>query len=132
MIPILHGLLGLLFVTFLAFLFSTNKKAIDWKLVLIGILLQFAFAILVIKTAIGRDIFAWISGLFVALFSFAADGAQFVFGPLGRGSGEGSLGVIFAFQVLPTIIFFAAFMAVLYHLGIMQWIVKGMAWVMQR
>ncbi|HNY92407.1 MAG TPA: nucleoside transporter C-terminal domain-containing protein [bacterium] len=132
MIPILHGLLGLLFVTLLAFLFSTHKKAIDWKLVLIGIALQFAFAFLVLKTAAGRAVFAWLSGLFVALFSFAADGAQFVFGPLGRGSGEGSLGVIFAFQVLPTIIFFAAFMAVLYHLGIMQWIVKGMAWVMQR
>lgn len=132
MIPILHGLLGLLFVTFLAFLFSTNKKAINWRLVLTGLLLQFAFAFLVIRTDTGRAIFSWISSLFVTLFSFAADGAQFVFGPLGKGSGEGSLGVIFAFQVLPTIIFFASFMALLYHLGVMQKIVQGMAWVMQR
>ncbi|HNW59957.1 MAG TPA: nucleoside transporter C-terminal domain-containing protein [bacterium] len=132
MIPILHGLAGLLFVTFLAFLFSTHKKAINWRLVVTGLLLQFLFAFLVIKTDVGREIFAWISKLFVTLFSFAADGAQFVFGPLARGSGEGSLGVIFAFQVLPTIIFFASFMAVLYHLGVMQKIVQGMAWVMQR
>jgi CNT family concentrative nucleoside transporter len=132
MIPILHGLAGLLFVTFLAFLFSNNKKAINWRLVITGLILQFLFAFLVIKTDIGRDIFSWISKLFVTLFNFASDGAQFVFGPLGRGSGDGSLGVIFAFQVLPTIIFFASFMAILYHLGIMQKIVQGMAWIMQR
>ena len=132
LLSLLHGLLGLVFVTFLAFIFSQDKKAINWKLVITGVGLQFVFAFLVIKTDIGREIFSWISKLFVALFSFAADGAQFVFGSLAKASGEGSLGVIFAFQVLPTIIFFASFMAILYYLGIMQRIVQAMAWVMQR
>ncbi len=131
-LSLFHGLIGLGFVTFLAFLFSANRRAINWKLVLTGILLQFGFAFLVIKTNLGRAVFDWISRLFVILFNFAGDGAQFVFGPLAKSSGESSLGVIFAFQVLPTIIFFASLMAVLYHLGIMQKIVQGMAWVMQR
>ena len=129
---IVRGLIGLVCVTSLAFLFSANKKAINWTLVATGIGLQFAFAFLVVKTDIGRNVFNWISRLFVALFSFAADGAQFVFGNLAKGAGEGSLGFFFAFQVLPTIIFFASFMTVLYYLGIMQRIVQGMAWVMQR
>jgi concentrative nucleoside transporter, CNT family len=131
-ISVLHGLVGLLFVTFLAFLFSNNRKAINWRLVITGILLQFIFAFLVLKTDTGLLVFNWISKLFVALFSFASDGAQFVFGSLGKSSGEGSLGNIFAFQVLPTIIFFASFMTILYYLGIMQKIVQGMSWVMQR
>ncbi len=129
---IIRGIIGLLFVTLLAAIFSTNRKAINWKLVITGILLQFVFAFLVVKTDIGREIFNWISRLFVALFSFAADGAQFVFGNLGKGAGEGSLGFFFAFQVLPTIIFFASFMMILYYLGIMQKVVQAMAWVMQR
>lgn len=131
-LSILHAFIGLAFVTLLAYLFSSNRKAIKWKLVITGILLQFLFAFLVVKTDIGRGIFNWISRLFVSLFSFASDGAQFVFGNLGKSSGDGSLGFIFAFQVLPTIIFFASFMTILYYLGIMQKIVQGMAWVMQR
>jgi len=131
-LSILHAVIGLAFVTLLAWLFSNNRKAIKWKLVGTGILLQFLFAFLVVKTDAGRGLFNWISRLFVGLFSFAGDGAQFVFGSLGKSSGEGSLGFIFAFQVLPTIIFFASFMTILYYLGIMQRIVQGMAWVMQR
>lgn len=131
-LAILHGLFGLLFVTLLAFIFSTNKRAINWKLVITGIALQFIFAFLVVKTDAGREIFNWISRLFVALFSFAGDGAQFVFGSLGKPGGTEGLGFIFAFQVLPTIIFFASFMSVMYYLGVMQKIVQGMAWVMQR
>ncbi len=129
---IIRGLAGLAFVILLAFLFSGNRKAIKWRLVITGIILQFVFAFLVTKTEIGREIFNWISKLFVALFSFAADGAQFVFGNLGKATGEGSLGFFFAFQVLPTIIFFASFMTILYHLGIMQRIVQAMAWLMLR
>ncbi len=133
MISILNGLLGLAVVTGLAYLFSINKKRIDWRLVLVGILLQFGFAFLVLKTEIGRNIFDFISKLFVKLFSFASDGAQFVFGSLAISPGtSGSLGFIFAFQILPTIIFFASFMAICYHLGVMQRIVQGIAWVMLR
>jgi concentrative nucleoside transporter, CNT family len=133
MISILNGLFGLVAVTGLAYLFSINKKRINWRLVLIGIVLQFGFAFLVLKTEVGRNIFDFISKLFVRLFSFANDGAQFVFGALAISPGaSGTLGFIFAFQILPTIIFFASFMAICYHLGIMQRIVQGIAWVMLR
>lgn len=132
-ISVARGLLGLACVTFLAFAFSSNRRSINWRLVAVGILLQFAFAFLVVRTTAGREIFNAISKFFVYLFSFAADGAQFVFGVLAKGPGQpDSLGMIFAFQVLPTIIFFASFMAIMYYLGIMQKIVQGIAWVMAR
>jgi concentrative nucleoside transporter, CNT family len=131
--PIVNGLFGVALVLGIAFLFSQNKKSIDWRLVLVGIISQFVFAALVLKTSFGRWIFDFISKLFVRLFSFASDGAQFVFGPLAVSPGtQGSIGFIFAFQVLPTIIFFASFMAICYHLGIMQRIVQGIAWVIVR
>ncbi len=129
---ILRGIIGLGIVTFLAFLLSSNRKAISWRLVLTGIAMQFVFAFLVVRTDVGREIFNGISKFFVFLFGFAGDGAQFVFGNLAKGSGEGSLGFFFAFQVLPTIIFFASLMAVLYYVGIMQRVVQGIAWVMAR
>ena len=132
-ISFLRGAGGLILITALAFLFSNNKKKINWRLVAIGIALQFAFAFFVVRTAIGRNMFDAISRFFVWFFSFASDGAQFVFGNLAKGPGsEGSLGFIFAFQILPTIIFFASVMAVLYYAGIMQRIVQGIAWVMLR
>ncbi|MCX6121938.1 MAG: NupC/NupG family nucleoside CNT transporter [Ignavibacteriales bacterium] len=130
---ILRGLFGLTIITALAYLFSNNKKKINWRLVGTGIVLQFAFAFIVVKTDIGREIFNYCSQFFVWLFSFASNGAQFVFGALAKGPGTpGSLGMIFAFQVLPTIIFFACFMSVMYYLGIMQRIVQGIAYVMLR
>ena len=132
-VSILRGLFGLVVITALAFIFSNNKKKINWKLVASGIIMQFVFAFIVVKTDIGREIFSNCSKFFVWLFSFASDGAQFVFGALAKGPGtSGSLGMIFAFQVLPTIIFFACFMSILYYLGIMQRIVQGIAWIMLR
>jgi concentrative nucleoside transporter, CNT family len=132
-VSILRGLLGLAVVTALAFVFSNNKKKINWRLVGVGIAMQFVFALIVIKTSIGRDIFSYCSKFFVWLLNFASDGAQFVFGGLAKTAGlEGSLGFFFAFQVLPTIIFFACFTGILYHLGVMQKIVQGIAWVMVR
>jgi CNT family concentrative nucleoside transporter len=130
---IIRGLGGLVIVTALAYLFSPSKRSINWRLVVVGIGLQFFFALFVLKVAVGRLIFEIISKGFVRLFSFAANGAQFVFGPLAVPAGSlGSLGFFFAFQVLPTIIFFASFMGVLYYLGIMQRVVQGMAWVIAR
>ena len=130
---ILRGLFGLVIITSLAFLFSNNKKKINWRIVGTGIILQFIFAFFVVKTNIGREIFSYCSQFFVWLFTFASDGAQFVFGTLAKGpAANGSLGMIFAFQVLPTIIFFACFMSILYYLGIMQRIVQGIAYVMLR
>jgi CNT family concentrative nucleoside transporter len=124
---------GLALMVGLAYIFSVNRKAIRWRLVGIGTLLQVLFALLVLNTTAGRTLFNWLSRGFVILFGFAAEGAAFVFGPLGRGPGaEGSLGFFFAFQVLPIVIFFASLMAILYYLGIMQRVVQAFAWVMAR
>ena len=132
-ISVVRGAGGLILVTALAVLFSNSRKQINWRLVSIGIALQFAFAFFVVKTAVGQNIFNALSTFFVWFFSFAGNGAQFVFGNLAKAPGnEGSLGFIFAFQILPTIIFFASVMAVLYYAGVMQRIVQGIAWVMLR
>ena len=124
---IAFGIFGLAVLLSIALGFSSNRKSIDWKLVASGVTLQLFFAILVILVPGGREFFEVLSRIFVRIISFALDGAAFIFGPLADPS---NLGFIFAFQVLPTIIFFAALMAVLYHLGVMQKIVQAMAWVM--
>jgi len=124
---IAFGILGLAVLLSIAFAFSDRRGAIDWRLVVTGIALQLVFAVLVILVPGGRQFFEALSAIFVKVISFALDGAAFIFGPL---ADPANLGFIFAFQVLPTIIFFAALMAVLYHLGVMQKIVQGMAWVM--
>jgi len=125
---IAFGLFGLAVLISIAFAFSSNKKSVDWKLVASGIGLQLAFAILVIIVPGGREFFEAISRIFVTVIGFATDGAIFIFGTVG--DPKTHLGFMFAFQVLPTIIFFASLMAVLYHIGFMQKIVQGMAWVM--
>jgi CNT family concentrative nucleoside transporter len=132
-LSIIRSCLGLLLLIALAVVFSSDRRSIPWRMVIIGTILQFVFAFLVLKTAAGRAIFDWISRVFVVFFSFATNGAAFVFGSLAKAPGTtGSLGFFFAFQVLPTIIFFASFMGVLYYLGIMQRVVQGMAWVMEK
>ncbi|MGA9115507.1 MAG: nucleoside transporter C-terminal domain-containing protein [Bacteroidota bacterium] len=132
-VSLLRGVLGLALVTAAAYACSADRKRINWRLVGVGILLQCGFAFLVLKTGAGRAVFGFISRFFVWLFSFAAQGAQFVFGDLAKGPGtEGNMGFFFAFQILPTIIFFASLMGVLYYLGIMQRVVQAIAWVMLR
>jgi CNT family concentrative nucleoside transporter len=128
MASILFGILGLAVLISIAFAFSDNRRAVDWRLVVSGVGLQLTFAVIVILVPGGRQFFEALSRIFVRVISFASDGAIFVFGTIG--DPMSNLGFIFAFQVLPTIIFFASLMAVLYHLGIMQKIVQGMAWVM--
>lgn len=124
------GILGLLTMLGLAYIFSTNRRAIRLKTVAWGLGLQFAFAVFVLKLDAGRRAFQKAGDLVNHLLSYAFAGSQFVFGDLGK---QGShLGFYFAFQVLPTIIFIAAFFAVLYHYGIMQFIIKIAAWVMTR
>lgn len=133
LLSVVRGLIGLAIVTSLAFLFSGAKRTISWRLVVTGIGLQFLFAFVVLKTEIGREVLSVVSAWFVQLFSFALEGAQFVFGSLAKPPDQpGSLGFFFAFQVLPTIIFFASLMATLYYLGIMQRIVQGMAWLIAK
>jgi concentrative nucleoside transporter, CNT family len=129
MIAILFGLLGLASLLGLAWLASNNKRRVDWRLVATGVALQLVFAVFVLMTPWGASLFGALSRGFVTLLGFTSQGAQFIFGDLARVDG---FGFVFAFQVLPTIIFFAAFMSVLYHLGVMQAIVKGMAWVITK
>lgn len=140
---ILQGIIGIGVIIAIAFLLSNNKKNINWKLVLNGLLIQFTFAVLIIKGdslreifflfGVPKDFFKLISSFFVLVLNFTTEGAKFVFGNLGLSPGnEGSIGFFFAFQVLPTIIFFASLMSLLYYLGIMQRIVQGMAWIMAR
>jgi concentrative nucleoside transporter, CNT family len=124
------GILGIIVMLGFGFLFSTNRRAIRLKTVAWGLGLQFAFAVFVLKLEAGRVIFQKAGDAVNRLLSYAYAGSSFVFGDLGK---QGSrLGFYFAFQVLPTVIFIAAFFAVLYHYGIMQFIVKQAARVMTR
>src|SRR5579871_5727918 len=126
----LTGILGILTMLAFATLLSTNRRAIRIKTVAWGLGLQFAFAVFVLKVEIGRVIFQEAGDAVNRLLSYAFAGSSFVFGDLGK---QGShLGFYFAFQVLPTVIFIAAFFAVLYHYGVMQLIVRLAARVMTR
>jgi len=119
------GLFGLAVLIGITWLFSNNKRAVDWKLVATGITLQIAFAALVILVPGGRDVFDALGKGFVKILSFVNEGSGFIFGSL---MDTKNYGFIFAFQVLPTIIFFSALMGVMYHLNVMQAIVRVMAW----
>lgn len=154
------GILGILAIMGIAFLLSNNRKAVNWRTIGIGVGLQLLFAIIVLKTTPGQWMFEGARIFITKILSFTDYGAQFIFGNLylsnpdiAEGMGDAippsgftggfsvwdeahqrfsSLGVIFAIHVLPTIIFFASLMAVLYYLGIMQRLVQGFAWLMTR
>ncbi|QDI04552.1 NupC/NupG family nucleoside CNT transporter [Xanthomonas cerealis pv. cerealis] len=123
------GLFGLAVLIGITWLFSNNKRAVDWKLVATGLVLQIGFASLVLLVPGGREVFDWLGQLFVKVLSFVNEGSNFIFGSL---MDTTSNGFIFAFQVLPTIIFFSALMGVLYHLGVMQAVVRVMAWAITK
>jgi CNT family concentrative nucleoside transporter len=124
------GILGLLTMLGLAYIFSTNRKAIRLKTVGWGLGLQVAFAIFVLRMEVGRVLFQRAGDAVNRLLSYAFAGSQFVFGDLGKQGSQ--LGFYFAFQVLPTVIFICALFAVLYYLGVMQVVIKGAAWLMTR
>src|SRR5271165_470947 len=124
------GVLGLITMMGLAYLFSTDRKAIRLKTVGWGLGLQIVFAVFVLKVSAGRILFQKAGDAVNRLLSYAFVGSEFVFGDLGK---QGSkLGFYFAFQVLPTVIFIAAFFAILYHYGVMQIVVRLAAKVMTR
>ena len=123
------GLFGLAVLLCIVWLFSNNKKSVDWKLVATGITLQIGFAALVLLVPGGREVFDWLGNVFVKILSFVNTGSAFIFGSL---MDVNTYGFIFAFQVLPTIIFFAALMGVLYHLNVMQAVVRAMAWAITK
>jgi CNT family concentrative nucleoside transporter len=142
-LTIIRGILGVLLVIGIAFLFSNNKRKINWRLVTLGLGFQLVFAIFIIHGETLRKTFFllglpkmlidWLGNAVIKLLVFIAEGSKFVFGVLGvNPGGEGSMGFFFAFQVLPTIIFFASLTAVLYYTGVLQMVVKGMAWLMAR
>ncbi len=126
----LTGVLGLITMMGLAYLFSTNRGAIRKKTVAWGLGLQIAFAFFVLDTSIGQRLFRAAGDAVNKLLSYAFYGSEFVFGPLGKQNSN--IGFIFAFQVLPTIIFIAALFALLYYYGVMPFIVKQAAKVMTR
>ena len=123
------GLLGLVVIMAVAFLLSPHKRAIKPRLIAWGLGLQFTFAFLVLKTDFGK-LFEFASTAVNALLQYAESGSQFLFGPLGTKGGP--FGVIFAFQVLPIVIFIASLFAIMYQLGIMQVLVRAMAVMMQK
>lgn len=141
---IIRGFLGIWMIIGIAFLLSNNKRKVNWRLVLIGLGIQLTFAIFIIHgEKLGSWFFMlewpkicveWLGGAVIKLLIFIGKGSEFVFGALSfaPGTNKASLGFFFAFNVLPTIIFFASLTAVLYYLGVLQMIVKGMAYVMAR
>ncbi|WP_017731664.1 NupC/NupG family nucleoside CNT transporter [Nafulsella turpanensis] len=126
----IRAFIGILAFIGVAFLFSRNKKAIDWRLVAIGISLQVIFGLLITQVGFVAEAFSAVSEAFVIFLNFSEEGARFLFGSLVDPSG--SWGFIFAFKVLPTIIFFSTVTAGLYYLGILQKVVFGIAWIMAR
>ncbi len=145
----LMGIVGIAVMIGIAYALSYNRRRIDWRLVGMALALQLGFALLVLKTSGGRAAFRWVGDLTTRLLGFQEQGARFVFGnlvqsyvPVGTLGPGGSLqegttlvantGAFFAFNVLPTIIFFSALMSVLYHLNVMQLVVKAFAWLMEK
>lgn len=140
---ILRGAIGMAAIIGIAVAFSNNRKAIDWKLVGTGLGIQFVLAVFILKGSVMADywsplgwpkaFFSWVSSFFVIVLDFTTEGAEFIFGDLAKSPGmEGSLGNFFAFQVLPTIVFFASLTAILYHYGILQKVVSWMSKGMQK
>lgn len=140
---ILRGLIGMAAIICIAYAFSNHKKQINWRLVGVGLAIQVVLAVFILKgrvmaefwTPLGwpKQFFSWISSFFVIVLDFTTEGAKFIFGDLALSPGmENSMGSFFAFQVLPTIIFFASLTAILYHYGILQRVVQYMAKGMQK
>lgn len=126
----LISLLGLFVMLGIAYSLSEKKKAIQWRTVITGILLQIVFGLVILKTTVGKTIFASIGSGFNMILGFTAEGAKFLFGSLATPSE--SLGFIFATMVLPTIIFMSALMSVLYHIGVMQKVVEFVARIVMK
>jgi concentrative nucleoside transporter, CNT family len=124
----LTGILGLASMVALAYVFSTNRKAIRARTVVWGLALQIIFAFIVLRVEFGRRLFAWLGDVITRFLGYSYAGSSFLFGDLGKPGQP----VYIAFKVLPTIIFVAAFFAILYHYGIMQFIIRQMARVMMK
>jgi len=140
---IIRGAIGMVAIIGIALAFSNNRKAVNWRLVGTGLGIQFVLAIFILKGTVMAEFwsplgwpkafFSWVSSFFVIVLDFTTAGAEFIFGDLARSPGmEGSIGHFFAFQVLPTIVFFASLTAIFYHYGILQKVVDVMSRGMQK
>lgn len=128
-VSIFRGVLGIVFLLAVCYALSSNRKKINWRLVGIGVGMQLILALLVLKVPFVKSGFDFVSRGFVSVLNFTKDGSAFLFGDLINVEANG---FIFAFQILPTIVFFAALTSALYYLGIIQWIVFAFAWIMSK
>ncbi len=135
--PQLISFFGLFVMIGLAWLMSAHKSKVSWRVVIAGLALQFAFALLILRAPGGQEVFDWLGAFFNTLLGFVDKGSELLFNVNPADTDEGmppraALLRTFAFGVLPTIVFFSSLMSILYHLGIMQWVVGGLSWVMRR
>jgi CNT family concentrative nucleoside transporter len=128
---IIKGVIGILFLLGIAYLLSTHKKAIRWKTIFIGLSLQFILAFGVLRVEWVKSFFNVLGGFFTAVLEFTESGSAFLFGNLINVT-EPAIGYVFAFQILPTIVFFSALTSILYYLGVVQKIVSGLAWLLTK
>ena len=128
---IIKGVIGILFLLGIAYLLSTHKKAIRWKTIFIGLSLQFILAFGVLRVEWVKSFFNVLGGFFTAVLEFTESGSAFLFGNLINVT-EPAIGYVFAFQILPTIVFFSALTSILYYLGVIQKIVSGLAWLLTK
>ena len=128
---IIRGIIGIIILLGIAFLLSSQRKAIKWKTILIGLSLQFILAFGVLKIGWVKQIFNVLGGFFTAVLEFTENGSLFLFGNLIDASNP-TIGYVFALQILPTIVFFSALTSILYYFGIIQRVVKGLAWLLTR
>jgi Nucleoside permease len=128
----LIGLVGIVVILALAYLLSNNRKAINYRVVGMGLLLQAGLAVFILKTSTGQAVFGWLGKAVTKVLKFSDDGAKFVFGTLADEKKLGGFwgpenGFIFFFKIIPTIIFVACLVNIFYHIGLMQWIVEKLA-----
>ncbi|HEX9650350.1 MAG TPA: nucleoside transporter C-terminal domain-containing protein [Cyclobacteriaceae bacterium] len=128
-VSLLRGLLGVSSIILIAFLFSSNRKQINWKVVLSGLGIQLILAFGILNINFIQKLFEFVSSIFIAILDFTKAGSTFLFGDL---LNTDSIGFVFALQILPTIIFFSALTSVLFYLGVIQKIVYGLAWLMTK
>jgi len=128
---LLRGLLGMFVLILISYLLSANKKAINWRTVVFGLGAQIILAVGVLKVTFIQDFFEWVGSLFIAVLDFTLQGTKFLFASLSTGEIEAPL-VTFAISILPTVIFFSALTSVLFYLGIIQRVVKGLAWLLSK
>lgn len=128
---LLRGVLGMVVLVLLSYLLSANRKAINWRTVGLGLGAQIILAIGVLKVSFVQSFFEWVGSLFIAVLDFTMEGTKFLFAAFSTGEIEAPL-VTFAISILPTVIFFSALTSVLFYLGIIQRVVKGLAWLLSK